>query len=779
MTVHVRPHVTAVNRARRSSRRGAILGLTLLAAFVPATDPTVVAAEPAPTANRLDAPMADLAILESPTSGTGEPVTPMLLVLDAADPAPGQARLTVLLRRQAWDSIATLDIDLERDDVTARWLVALGSRTFAFIATTPPPAIGTGNATVVGLVVREEGGTTAIVETARTRVDRAIEYAGAADVDGFGEAELVLGLRPDFESSGSCGTTSLRVLDSASLDARRSVDMPGPLGGGAVGQWDDAAGDDLLVYATPDCPPGELGDARLVMLRLRDGTQSALAGPIGGPGAGAAPPLRIRLDGAPRDRAVVPVADGVAIVDPVTGDLHPIAQEPGIPLVAGPDPDARGPATTIAWFDGTLHAERFRLGPDGSIVGSTRSDLDFNALTGWRRSLLVRAIHTDVFTQGMSSAWLGDVIDDGCADLILPGAILPCGTDTMRPAAAWLATRPVAAMPIEGRRGLLVAAGLGWDPDVGLPLTPTPWAAGPDGWWRRGPSTPFAISEVRGNDAVYFQEFPTPASTIEKTTARDGTTLLPGFTGTRMFVLATPLADDEEGPDVAPDRLEGLTTGAGPGVIVTTVRVPVPPGNESGRDGSFTSLSLDEVRFRDGRAANRWALQVVPINDWGEVGYPVVRTITRDAVGPTLNLQTPFTSPVWPFLARLPGRAEPGSTVTLDGAGDIPVDERGRFTVELRLAPWPQTLRLTATDATGNASIAEFSIVGGIDYRQFPWALIAALSLLGVVAARGLASAGRTRGGAVEATPWSTGTLDDASMPEIEELPPGAGLAPR
>jgi hypothetical protein len=47
------------------------------------------------------------------------------------------------------------------------------------------------------------------------------------------------------------------------------------------------------------------------------------------------------------------------------------------------------------------------------------------------------------------------------------------------------------------------------------------------------------------------------------------------------------------------------------------------------------------------------------------------------------------------------------------------------------------------------------------------------------VAARGLASAGRTRGGGVEATPWSTGTLDDAAMPEIEELPPGAGLAPR
>ena len=93
-----------------------------------------------------------------------------------------------------------------------------------------------------------------------------------------------------------------------------------------------------------------------------------------------------------------------------------------------------------------------------------------------------------------------------------------------------------------------------------------------------------------------------------------------------------------------------------------------------------------------------------------------------------------------------------------------------------RLAPWPQAIRLTSTDESGNPTVGEFSIVGGVDYRQFPWALIAALTLRGVVAARGLAAAGRRSGG-FEATAWSTGTLDEGSMPEIEELPPGAGLA--
>jgi hypothetical protein len=107
----------------------------------------------------------------------------------------------------------------------------------------------------------------------------------------------------------------------------------------------------------------------------------------------------------------------------------------------------------------------------------------------------------------------------------------------------------------------------------------------------------------------------------------------------------------------------------------------------------------------------------------------------------------------------------------------LEVDKRGRFTVVTRLAPWPQTIRLSATDTSGNASAAEFSVVGGVDYRRFPWALIIALTLLGIVAVRGLRAAGRRVGG-VEATAWSTGVLDEASLPEIEELPPGKGLAP-
>jgi hypothetical protein len=170
-------------------------------------------------------------------------------------------------------------------------------------------------------------------------------------------------------------------------------------------------------------------------------------------------------------------------------------------------------------------------------------------------------------------------------------------------------------------------------------------------------------------------------------------------------------------------------------------------------------------------------LQVVPINDWGEWGRPVARTITRDAHGPTVALEQPFTSPVWPFHAILAGRSEPGSTVRVDGIGDVDVDRGGRFALDMQLAPWPQVVRVTATDPSGNATIGEFSIVGGVDYRRFPWPGIAAAVLLGLVAARGLFGGGRRSHAGVEATPWSLGSLDEASVPEIEELPPGSGLA--
>jgi hypothetical protein len=766
--------MTVATRTRRWSPWAAALGITLAIGLVPA----VTAAEPPEPVSRLETPMADIAVIDPPPDAAAGS-TPMLLVLDADPIAPTMARLSILRRGSAWDRVTVLDVDLERDDLEARWLAGLGEDRYALVATSPTAATGRGNAVIVGLEVRIDGGAPSIVETGRSRIDRAIEESGAADVDGLGTAELVLGMRPLYDTSGSCGTTSLLILDSATSAVRRAIDLPGRLGGGVIGHWDTEPGDDLLAYAAPDCPPGGTAGSRLVTVRLRDGTEaSVVKDGLPDDVSVIPPPLRLHFTNQVTDHALVTLDEDMTVIDG-RGEGRTIASGPGVPLVAGPSADAADPAVRIALLDpGGVHSIRLGIQSDGSIRVLDRAVLEGDAVGAERWQLITAATMADVRSHGVSTAWLGALDKEDCPDLVVPGAIQPCGSAELRPGATWLATRLVTEMPIEDRRTALIAAGIGWDPKVGLPTSPTPFASAPPGWWRHGPSTPFVLSETRGNDVIYFRDFPIPKATIEATTARDGSTKLPGFTGTRLFVGVRPLADDEEGPESAPTKLDSLLEVPGGDGVVRTVRVPVPPGNESGRDGSFTTLEIGGIHRAGADATTRWAMLVVPINDWGEVGAPVVRTITRDAVGPTLNLETPFTNPVWPFLTHLAGRAEPGSTVSIDGGGPLEVDERGRFTVETRLAPWPQTIRLNATDESGNVSVGEFSVVGGVDYRQFPWALIAAVTLLGIVAARGLVAAGKRTGG-VEPTAWSTGVLDDASMPEIEELPPGDGLARR
>ncbi|HET8786766.1 MAG TPA: hypothetical protein VFM38_14090, partial [Candidatus Limnocylindrales bacterium] len=514
----------------------------------------------------------------------------------------------------------------------------------------------------------------------------------------------------------------------------------------------------------------------LLAIRLRDGSITTVADQDGTRDVTSfPPPLRIVGTG-DRDAAVVALSDGIAVLDGAGHAPRTIVAGTGTPIVAGPD-KSRPDATRLGWIDKDgVHSARLRVGPDGSAETDDIGSLGPGDIGASRWPLILAAAAIDVRVHGVASAWLGDLAEAGCPDLVIPGAIEPCGSDELRPAASWVATRLVTVLPVGGRRTALVAAGIGWDPVVGVPTSPTPWAAAPAGWWRHGASTRFVISETRATDVIYYRDFPVPKATIEPTAGQDGMTTLPGFTGTRMFVTVHPLADDEDGSTTVPGMRDAFVATSSNDAVRRIVRVPVPPGNEFGRDGAYTTLALNDIKQANGATTSHWSVQVVAINDWGEVGDPVVGTVTRDVAGPTVRLETPFTNPVWPFLAHLEGGTEPGSTVSVEGVGPVEVDRRGRFTVATHLAPWPQTIRVTSTDAAGNPTVGEFSIVGGVDYRQFPWALIAALALLGAVAARGLRAAGRLPGG-FEATPWSLGTLDQDAMPEIEELPPGAGLA--
>ena len=366
----------------------------------------------------------------------------------------------------------------------------------------------------------------------------------------------------------------------------------------------------------------------------------------------------------------------------------------------------------------------------------------------------------------MPQAWIGDIDADGCAEILAPLLIAECaGSDSasMRDGATWMATRPIAVFNARSRRELLIAATVAWHPTDGAPRAATPAATGRPGAWRHGPSVEFVLSEVRAADAVYFGDFPVPRPTIERGPVQAQATDLPGFTGVRVLVRATAI-----GPDAPPDRdaptLDHfLHDAVAPRERIGVARIPVPAGAESGRDGSFVRLPLGDVESPDGLPPSRWIVTIAQINDWGEIAGPVRQTIELDADGPSLVIEIPFLSAPWPLEATIHGRSEPQISVLGGSAGTVATDRRGRFELRTQLAPWPQTLELTAVDETGNRTTRRFTVVGGVDYRSFPWAAILAVALL----VGAILSTGRGI-----STTREVETMPDAEpLPEIEELP--------
>ena len=333
-------------------------------------------------------------------------------------------------------------------------------------------------------------------------------------------------------------------------------------------------------------------------------------------------------------------------------------------------------------------------------------------------------------------AWAAEIGSPGCPRLFVPGIVVGCAAGDVQPGPAWVATRPLALVGEGSDARILVASGMAWSTDGALPMLPDPSAGGVDGRWRWGASAPFTLAELRAADATYFQQFPVPSASLERTTSPEATINVPGFTGTRVFVRA--IAGAADGSPIGEAHIDRTLTAAEADLEQRTVhRIDVPPGLDAGRDGASTEVGLADVPTPDGSRADRWSVTVVAINDWGEVGEPRRELVTRDSIGPTLAMDSPFLSAVWPLPAAIEGVSEPGVKVVVEGVGPVELDRRGNFTVRTPLAPWPQTLTATATDASGNVTTREVSVIGGIDYRRLPWGTIGAIALIAAVTVSG------------------------------------------
>lgn len=638
-----------------------------------------------------------------------------------------------------------------------------------------------------------------------------IDDAGPADVDADGTAELVVASATTRRRGPLCQGSELLVLDETELRPIQAVRVADRrLAGGVVGRWDESPGDDLLAYAFPNCPagPDTPSEARLMAIRLRDGTTI-----VDRPAAGedAVPwlssPIRLDLDGVAPDEALARDERGLVVLDPARGWAGTVAASHGaIPLVAGRDGDARsaGPGR-VAWLDptapsgaGSIGSARVARGQAGTVDIADVVTLDERTMGPGRWPNVAGQTLLAAVRQAPPGGWLGPTVDPACADLLVPGATLPCGATALRQGPAWIGARPLVAVGDGRDRRLLVALGMEWSSAVRLPPRPAPWAVAPPGAWRHGPSARFTLSELPAGEATVAPSSPVPTH-IEARVGADATVRIVGQTGDRLLVWAVAMAAQAREPvsgataapvpeEIQEPEAESADGAAGPSSGPATVaRIPVPPGAAAGSDDGAVPVDLVEVSVPRGAQADRWSLTIAPLTGWGEVGSFATELVVRDLTGPTLSVDAPFLSPIWPIPARVTGVSEPGAVVAVEGAGRVTVQPDGPFAIETALAPWPQTLRITATDRSGNVTTSEVSVVGGLDYRVLPWAAIATVGLLVLVAVNavrgssGVRSVGpRAAGGATDAAGgrprMAARSTDEMPGPEIEELPPGAGL---
>jgi hypothetical protein len=252
----------------------------------------------------------------------------------------------------------------------------------------------------------------------------------------------------------------------------------------------------------------------------------------------------------------------------------------------------------------------------------------------------------------------------------------------------------------------------------------------------------------------------------------DGTATLAGSTGVRALVRISGQRSDgrEEGPVGTLDTFLGQTPD--PSDQLGVMRFPVPQGTLSGQGSGTLPIRLAGIGAKGGGAADRWTISTAVLNDWGEIAGPARIAIAFDRTGPTLTLEPPsgLTAP-WPFQASVPGRSEPGVLIRVGDDSPRKADDAGRFDLPANLAPWPQTLTVTAVDDAGNETVATISLVGGVDYRDWPWPAIVAVALLLGVAASAVRGSRRVRDPGVY--------REDDPTPEIEDLPDGGGLTGR
>lgn len=793
----------------RSARAAAATMLALLALGL---DPDPLAARDPDTnpgddpGNVLDRTIDDVALLPAGADGADR-----LLVLRHADRRADGVRVELLVRRRVWHRVAAVAVSHppSRAVSSARasslppkpWLADLGAGRIAVVAPT-----GDGRTTVVVVDTRRDGGDRLTLERVRL-LDLGVTASGVADPAGDGRPALVLMRAVTVPHGGSCQGSRLVVLDAHDLAPRQAFDIPAArLAGAALGRWDGRPGADLLAHAVRTCPAGPDSPGRRVLLvvNLDQGAVAIERAPAREPGVEPpGVPLVLDVEGDGRDEAFLRLGDRLGLLEPSRAWAFTPVGEPGALGIAAAGRDAG--AASVAWLDATADdAPGIRFGrverDSGRVRVTTVGALDGTAIDpDWWAGMVAEA--RGAALAGASPAtWRADLDVDGCPELVAPLVLAECdGHGPVRAGPAWLGTRPVALVGPADRRRLLVAASLDWRIGRATLGTPVIEAADP-GAWRTGGSGPFALAELPVEDLARVRTFPAPRPTVATTAGGDRTITVSAVTGVRIFARVEDASGGRPTARPSPDDLGALL--GDPGTTRESrriVRLPVPPGAAAGRQTSAIPIALDPAAGPGGAAPTDWHVTLVAVSDWGEPSEPIEVTVDRDLAGPAVVLDPPLVSAPWPFETTVQGTTEARTTLRLSDGRIVTADRRGRFELPVRLAPWPQRLRIRAVDPFGNSTDLEVEVMGGVDVPRLPWEWLLGVGLIGAVATSAIRT-GRVRPAAVRPpspapsttrprVPAATvsppdrgrqgslgGTERGESGIEIEEVPPGSGV---
>ena len=723
----------------------------------------------------------------------------LLAISAQVGPQPGGPSIRLLERgADGWRVASSIDLDpLGNRAEGAPWLVELATDRFAVL--TPLPAE---RATRIMVV---EIGPDGLRSEAVLRFDHPVDEALGADVEGDGQDELLLDTSAVDPAGPTCQSGLLTILDGRSLAPHAShVLLNERLVAAAAVDLDEVPGAELAAYATGSCPASPVSPAaeRLLVVRLLDGEVLRDTGLDAADGtiAAALPPMAVDAGGDGRPELLVRAGRGAAVTAVTGGPLVPVAG--GVPLGVLPGGDGQerillldGPRDRGDPTPGTLRLAAFGRADDGSPYLRPEAEL---FVPGGDAPL--SRVRLDLLRFAGSPAGLPmrllDLDDDGCPELVIPGASWPCATGSLGASrATWAPTflattllgvpaarAAVADEAATGTGRALLAVSLGGDGDVRRLAAPGPAAATPlvPGAFRTPASGSFAIIDVPAT-AIHSAD-PGPAGATLDASANDRNrgASVAAAAGTRIvgvgFVGTEPAADTLDAFVGAFRRApvgSEMVVAGGTATLGASRRgdVVAPGPDPVTTDYPFPAFAPDG----SGRETDHGESVSVHLVGISPLGEPSGVTVVRRGIAggaPALAVASPALSVPWPAETLVEGSTEPGSLVAV-GDGPATPTADGRFAIPARLPPWPTDFVVRTTTPAGRTSSIRVSLVGGFDYRRLPLdvvgvGLLLTLAVAGVWRASGRAPSRPTMpdGGASPASP-----NPDADW-EIEELPP-------